>query len=59
MKLVIGGKDSSEYTDDELLAKLAQLRGQRVEDVEVKPRERKPRTAKEIKKYNPVNAVEL
>lgn len=56
-KLIIGGKDSTEYTDEELMKMLAEIRGQRVQDVKVSAKERKPRTAKEIKKYTP--AVEL
>lgn len=56
-KLIIGGRDSTEYTDEELMKMLAEIRGQRVQDVKVSAKERKPRTAKEIKKYLP--AVEL
>jgi len=50
-KLIIGGKDAADYSDEELMQMLATLQGKRVEDVQVKARERKPRTAKEIRKY--------
>lgn len=50
-KLIIGGRDSRDYSDTELLEMLAKIQGKRVEDVKVQARERKPRTAREIKKY--------
>lgn len=58
-KLMIGGKDSRDYTDVELMEMLAKIQGKRVEDIRVAPRERKPRMAKEMKKHNTAPAVEL
>lgn len=58
-KLMIGGRDSRDYTDQELLEKLALIQGKRVQDVEVKARERKPRMAKDIKKYSSEPVTEL
>lgn len=50
-KLIVGGRDSRDIPDAELMEMLAAIQGKRVEDVQVKARERKPRTAKEIRKY--------